>query len=150
MARGCKAHTTKFDWVYGTCRACAENYCAEVIFPVILNKQRCLLRGYRFLSNKDVMEKLEGHRFFSVKNIGISTWNKLEIITIFYWNLCSMTTPCKLSTLRSMGVVLLVYDNTAVPMGCHTIFDYQIRGSQNIAEVRLELMNPLFQSMVTS
>ena len=34
----------------------------------------------------------------------------------------------------------LVYDNTAVPRGCHTIFDYQIRGSQNIAdEVRLEV-----------
>ena len=51
-----------------------------------------------------------------------------------------------------MGVALLVYDNTAVPMGCHTIFDYKIRGSQNIAGVglRLELMNPKFQSMVIS
>ena len=38
----------------------------------ILNKQRCLLRGYRFLSNKEVMEKL-GSLFFSVKNIGVST-----------------------------------------------------------------------------
>ena len=38
----------------GTCMACAENNCAEII----LNKQRCLLRGCRFLSNKEVMEKL--------------------------------------------------------------------------------------------
>ena len=50
-----------------------------------LNKQRCLLRGYRFLSNKEVMEKLGGSQivfffFFSVKNIGLSTWNKQEII----------------------------------------------------------------------
>ena len=51
--------------------ACAENNCAEMI----LNKQRCLLRGYRFLSNKEVVEKLGGHRFFSVKNIG----SQLEI-----------------------------------------------------------------------
>ena len=34
--------------------------------------------------------------------------------------------------------------------GGHTIFDYQIRGSQNIAEVTLEIYEPLFQSMVTS
>ena len=34
--------------------------------------------------------------------------------------------------------------------GGHTIFDYQIRGSQNIAEVPLEIYEPLFQSMVTS
>ena len=88
--------------------------------------------------------------FFSVKNIGVSTWNKQEIITIFYCNLCSMTTPMQIINASLNGVSLLVYDNTAVPMGCHTIFDYQIRGSQNIAEVRLELMNPLFQSMVTS
>ena len=49
-----------------------------------------------------------------------------------------------------MGVALLVYDNTAVPRGCHTIFDYQIWGSQNIAEVPLESYESLFQSMVTS
>ena len=49
-----------------------------------------------------------------------------------------------------LGVVLLVYDNTAVSRGCHAIFDYQIRGSQNIAEVPLEINEPLFQSMVTS
>ena len=48
------------------------------------------------------------------------------------------------------GVALLVYDNSAVPRGCHTIFDYQIRGSQNIAKVPLEIYEPLFQSMVTS
>ena len=38
----------------------AENNCAEVV----LNKQRCLLRGYRFLSNKGVMEKLGVTDFF--------------------------------------------------------------------------------------
>ena len=48
------------------------------------------------------------------------------------------------------GGCILVYDNTAVPRGCHTIFDYQIRGSQNIAEVPLEIYEPLFQGMVTS
>ena len=42
---------------------------------MILNKQRYLLRGYRFLSNnmnKEVMEKLGSTDFFffSVKNIG--------------------------------------------------------------------------------
>ena len=51
---------------------------------------------------------------------------------------------------RSLWVALLVYDNTAVPRGGYTIFDYQIRGSQNIAEVPLEIYEPLFQSMVTS
>ena len=48
-----------------------------------------------------------------------------------------------------MGVALLVYDNTAVPRGVNN-FDYQIQGSQNIAEVPLEIYEPLFQSMVTS
>ena len=38
-----------------------------------------------------------------------------------------------------MGVALLVYDNTAAPRGCHSIFDYQIRGHKNIAEVPLEI-----------
>ena len=33
--------------------------------------------------------------------------------------------------------------------GGHAVFDYQIRGSQNIAEVPLEIYEPLFQSMVT-
>ena len=46
-----------------------------------------------------------------------------------------------------MGVALLVYDNTA---GGHTIFDYQIQGSQNIADVPLEIYETLFQSMVIS
>ena len=41
-----------------------------------------------------------------------------------------------------MGVALLVYGNTAVPMVCHTIFDYQIRGSQNIAVVRFGTYEP--------
>ena len=45
---------------------------------MILNKQRYLLKGYRFLSNnknKKVMEKLGSTDFFSVKNIG----SRLEI-----------------------------------------------------------------------
>ena len=51
--------------------ACDENNCAEMI----LNKQRRLLWGYRFLSNKEVMEKLGSQIFFSMKNIG----SQLEI-----------------------------------------------------------------------
>ena len=51
--------------------------------------------------------------------------------------------------IKTLQVALLVYDNTAVPRG-HTIFDFQIRGSENIAEVHLEIYEPLFQSMVTS
>ena len=53
----------------------AENNCAEVV----LNKQRCLLRGY-FFQIKGVMEKLGVTDFFSVKNIGVSIWNKQEVI----------------------------------------------------------------------
>ena len=36
---------------------------------MILNKQRCLLRGYRFLSNKEVMEKLGSQFFFFLLKI---------------------------------------------------------------------------------
>ena len=61
-----------------------------------------------------------------------------------------MTTPMQIIKATLIGVALLVYDNTAVPKGCHTIFDYQIRGSQNIAEVPLEIFEPLFQCMVSS
>ena len=49
---------------------------------MILNKQRYLLRGYRFLSNnmnKEVMEKLGSTDFFCEK-YWVSTWNKQEII----------------------------------------------------------------------
>ena len=51
--------------IYGICRAYAESNCAEMI----LNKQRYLLRGYCFLSNKEVMEKLGSTDFFSLKKI---------------------------------------------------------------------------------
>ena len=37
----------------------AENNCAEVV----LNKHRCLLRGYHFLSNRG-HKNAGGHRFF--------------------------------------------------------------------------------------
>ena len=37
--------------------------CAELI----LNKQKCLLRGYRCLSNKEVTEKLGSQIFFCEK-----------------------------------------------------------------------------------
>ena len=67
----------------------AENNCAEVV----LNKQRCLLRGYFFQIRRSW--KSGGHRFVfvcvCVKNIGVSTWNKQEIIGWLY--LCSMTIP---------------------------------------------------------
>ena len=82
--------------------ACAENNCAEII----LNKQRCLLRGCRFLSNKEVMENLGvGHRFFSVKNIG----SQLEINKILLGgynillSLCSMTTPMQITNATLNG-----------------------------------------------
>ena len=74
--------------------ACAENNCAEML----LNKQRCLLRGYRFLSNKRSHGKAGGHRFFSVQNIG----SQLEINKVLLGgynillSLCSMTTPMQI------------------------------------------------------
>ena len=40
------------------------------------------------------------------------------------------------------GGCLLVYDNTAVPKGVIQFLSYQIRGSQNIAEVPLEIYEP--------
>ena len=51
--------------------------------------------------------------FFFVKNIGVSTWNKQEIIgwLQYFTEICvQWQPPCKLSMLRSMGVALLVYD----------------------------------------
>ena len=56
----------------------AENNCAEVV----LNKQRCLWGAIIFFQIGG-HEKSWGHRFFflfSVKSIGVSTWNKQEII----------------------------------------------------------------------
>ena len=50
---------------------------------MILNKQRYLLKGYRFLSNnnnKKVMEKLGSTDFFFCEKYWVSTWNKQEII----------------------------------------------------------------------
>ena len=58
------------------------------------------------------MEKLGVTDFFFCENIG----SQLEINKILLGgynillSLCSMTTPCKLSTQRLMGVALLVYD----------------------------------------
>ena len=86
------------------------------------------------------MEKLGVTDFFSVKNIG----SQLEInkkllggykLTIFYRNLCSMTTPVQIIN------ALLVYDNTAVPKRCHTIFDYQILGHNILPRYLWKFMN---------
>ena len=94
------------------------------------------------------MEKL-GHRFFSVKNIG----SQLEINKILLGgynsllSLCSMTTPMQIINDTLNGGCIMI---TLQFRGGHTIFDYQIRGSQNIAEVPLEIYEPLFQSTVTS
>ena len=43
-----------------------------------------------------------------------------------------------------MGVALLVNDNTAIPRGVIQFFflNYQLRESQNIAEVPLEIYEP--------
>ena len=48
-----------------------------------------------------------------------------------------MKTPMQIiNAALNVGVALLVYDNTAVPRGViQLIFDYQIRGSQNIAHI---------------
>ena len=125
--------------------ACAENNCAEMI----LNKQRCLLRGYRFLSNKEVMEKLGVIVFFFCEKYWVSTWNKQDIIgwlqyfTEFEFN----DNPMQIINATLNGCCIMI---TLQFRGGHTIFDYQIRGSQNIAEVTLEIYEPLFQSMVTS
>ena len=126
VARRCKAHTTKSD--YSIWYMNAENNCAEVA----LNKQRCLLRGYFFQIRG--LWKSWGHRFFfSVNNIGVSIWNKQEIIgwLQYFTEICvQLQPPCKLSTLRSMGVGLLVYDKliTLQFRGCHTIFWLSIWG----------------------
>ena len=75
------------------------------ITEIILNKQRCLLRGCRFLSNKEVMEKLGVTDFFSVKNIG----SQLGINKILLGgynillSLCSMTTPMQITNATLNG-----------------------------------------------
>ena len=118
---------------------------------MILNKQRYLMKGYRFLSNnmnKEGMEKLGPQIFFfSVKNIG--SWLEIKkkllggnnILLKFVFN----DTPMQIINAMLIGVALLVYDNTAVIQ--FLIIKYG--GQINIAKVRLELANPLFQSMVT-
>ena len=60
---------------------------------MILNKQRCLLRGYRFPSNKEVMEKLGVTDFFLWKILGSHREiNKklLQYLTEFVFNDNSM------------------------------------------------------------
>ena len=114
--------------------ACTENNCAEVI----LNKQRCSLRGYLFLQIRRSW-KSWGSQIFFCEKYWVSTWNKQDIIgwlglQYFTEFVLNENPPCKLSTLRLMGVALLVCDNTAVPRAGSYNFCYQIRGSQNIAE----------------
>ena len=79
MTRSCNTHksVTFMNYQLRIWYVYAENNCAEVG----LNKQWCLLKGGGaiFLSNRGVI-KSWGHRFSSVKNIGVSTWNKQEII----------------------------------------------------------------------
>ena len=150
VARRCKAHTTKSDWVLYMVHVghtpkikiivrrwfwtSTDVYWGAIVFIQI----RRSWKGWGFTV------------FFLWKILGSQLEINKILLQCFAEIWVQWQPPCKLSTLRSIGVALLVYGNTAVPMVCHTIFDYQIRGSQNIAEVRLELMNPLFQSMVIS
>ena len=121
---------------------CAENNCAQVV----LNKQRCLLSGYFFQIRGSW--KSWGHRFFSVRNVEVSTWNKQEIIgwLQYFTEICvHWQAPCKLSTLRSMGVALLVSDNTAVSRGCHYVIQFLIikyGGHKILPRYLWKLMNP--------
>ena len=113
------------------------------------------MKGYRFLSNnknKKVMEKLGSTEFFSVKNIGsrLEINKKLlggyNILLKFVFNDNPHTNYQRYAHwgLHYWFMITLQF------RGGHTIFDYQIRGSQNITEVPLEIYEPLFQSMVTS
>ena len=115
-----------------------ERWSAEVV----LNKQRCLLRGY-FFQIRGSWKSWGSQIFFCEKYWGQLEINKkllgghnLLLKFVFIDN------PHESINATLNGDCILVYDNTAVPRGYHTISDYQIRGSQNIAEVPLELMNP--------
>ena len=122
---------------------------------MILNKQRYLLRGYCFLSNnmnKEIMEKLGSTDFFSVKKIG--SWLEINKKLLGGYNILlkfvfSDNPHANYQRYAHWGVALLVYDNTAVPRGSYS-FWLSNTGSQNIADVPLEIYEPLFQSMVTS
>ena len=57
----------------------------------------------------------------------------------FYWNLCWMTHHQIFHATRNGGCIFcLNYNNTAALRRCHTIFDYQIRGSQKYCRGTLE------------
>ena len=73
VARRIPLNLIEYIWYMYQGQRCKNN-AAEMV----LNKQRYLLRGYRFLSNnmnKEVMEKLGSTDFFPVKNTG----SRLEI-----------------------------------------------------------------------
>ena len=72
---------------------------------MVLIKQRCLLRGYVFF-------QIGGHE----KAVCEKYWDLNLKKTRNYW----------VATLNEVS--LLVYDNTAVLRGCHTISDYEYGG----------------------
>ena len=92
-----------------------------------------------------------GHRFFFCEKYWVSTWSKQDIIgwlqyfTEFVFVCVQWQPPCKLSTLRSMGVALLVYDNTTVPRWGHTIFDIKYGGHKILPRYLWKFMNPYSQ-----
>ena len=94
-----------------------------------------------------------GSHIFFCEKYWVSTWNKQDIIgwlqysTEFVFNDNPHANYQRYALV--MGVALLVYDNTAVPRGSYN-FWLSNTGSQNIAEVPLEIYEPLFQSMVTA
>ena len=149
MARSCKAHTTKtvtfikylLRIIYGTCTL------EIIVRRWFWTSKDVYWGGYNFLSNRG-HEKAGGHNSFLWKIF----WSQLSEINKrllggykFHWNLWSMTTPpCKFSTFHAMWVALLVYNNTAASRGWHTIFDYQIRGSQKYCRGTFgNLWNPI-------
>ena len=89
------------------------------------------------------------------KYVWLPMWALATIVISYYFTeICvQWQPPCKLLTLRSMGVALLDNDKLIILQFRGGVIQFLIikyGESQYIAEVPLEIYEPLFQSMVTS
>ena len=112
---------------------------------MILNKQRCLLMGYGFLSNKEVMEKRGGGaQIFFCEKYGVSTWSKrlLGGYNILLKVVLSDNPHANYQRYAQWGLHYWFMITLQLREGVIQFLNYQIRGSQNIAEVPLEIYEP--------
>ena len=89
-----------------------------------------------------------GPQIFFCEKYWVSTWYKQEIIgwLQYFTEICvQWQSPCKLSTLRSLGVALLVYDNTAVPRGIIKFLIIKYGGHKILPRYPWKFMNPFFK-----